>query len=139
MILDGTNLILGRLASYAAKKALEGESVIIVNCEKVLMTGKREMLLAQFKEREDKGHPYHGPFYAKMPDRFVRRAIRGMLPYKADRGVKAFKRIKCFMGVPESYITQKLETLEKHSYSKLKTLNFITVNDIAKYYGKGVA
>ncbi|MBI2148301.1 50S ribosomal protein L13 [Candidatus Woesearchaeota archaeon] len=139
MIIDGTNLILGRLASFAAKTALEGEFVIIVNSEKIVLTGIKKTLLKRFIEKQHMGHAYKGPFYPKMPDRIVKRTIRGMLPYKQERGMKAFKRIKCFMGLPESYKNQKLETIKGADYSKLKTLNFITVNDLAKSVGKGVA
>ena len=108
MIIDGTNLILGRLATFAAKKALEGESVIIVNSEKVILTGNKNLLIREFIEKQHMGHAYKGPFYPKMPDRIVKRTIRGMLPYKQERGRKAFKRIKCFIGLPESYKNQKL-------------------------------
>jgi len=140
MIIDGTNLILGRLATFAAKKALEGESVIVLNCEKVIVTGNRKSLMARFKEkRNDVGGPIKGPFYPKTPDRVVRRAIRGMLPFKQDRGRRAYKRVKCFKGIPETYSTQKIETIESAHYSKLKTLNFITVNDLSSIYGKDVA
>lgn len=138
MIIDGTNLILGRLATYVAKKTLEGETVTIVNCEKVIITGSKTVLIQKFKDRIIRGHPYHGPFYPKMPDRIVRRTIRGMLPYKQERGCKAFGRVKCFIGVPEQFKTTKLQTLEGVSISKLKTLNFITVNDLSKFVGKGV-
>ena len=137
MIIDGSNLILGRLATFVAKKALEGESITILNCEKIIVTGSREFLLKKFKERVDRGHPYHGPFYPKMPDRIARRAIRGMLPYKQERGKKAFKRVRCFIGIPEEYKTQKVETIPNVDSSKLRTLNFITINDLSKSVGKG--
>ncbi len=42
------------------------------------------------------------------------------------------------MSIPESYKNQKLETIQGADYSKLKTLNFITINDLAKFVGKGV-
>ena len=45
MIIDGTNLILGRLASVAAKKALLGDDIIIVNCDKVLVTGTKKNIV----------------------------------------------------------------------------------------------
>ncbi len=139
MIIDGSNLVLGRLAAYAAKTSLEGEPVVIVNCEKVVITGRKKFLVNRFLEKQHKGHPFHGPFYPKIPDRIVKRTIRGMLPYKLERGKKAFKRIKCFMGVPEQYKTKKFETVKGADASKLKTLNFITVNDISKSVDKGVA
>ena len=139
MIIDATNLIMGRLATFAAKLALEGDSVVIVNAEKAIITGNRATSFSQFRTKQEQGHPFHGPFYPKMPDRIVKRVIRGMLPYKQERGKKAYKRIKCFMGLPETYKNQKLETIPRADYSKLKTLNFITVNDLSKFMGKGVA
>lgn len=139
MIIDGTNLILGRLAAYAAKRALEGESVIIVNSEKVVITGNKRLLIEEFIQKQHMGHAYNGPFYPRMPDRIMKRTIRGMLPYKQERGMKAFKRIKCFMGIPEAYSKQKIETIARADYSKLKTSKFITINDLSKSVGKGVA
>jgi large subunit ribosomal protein L13 len=138
MIIDGKNLILGRLATFATKKALEGESVIIVNCEKIIITGNKKDIVNRFKEKDNLGGPIKGPFMLKTPDRIVKRVIRGMLPYKQEKGAKAFKRIKCFIGVPEQYIKHKLDTVPSADFAKLKTLNFITVNDISKVYNKGV-
>ena len=139
MIIDGKNLILGRLATFAAKQALEGEPVIIINCENIILTGTKKSIMEKFKHKQGLGGPYKGPFFPKTPDRIVKRSIRGMLPYKQERGLKAFKRIKCFIGTPDSYKSQKLVELPKASYQKLKTLNFITINDISKEYNKGVA
>ena len=45
MIIDGTNLILGRIATFAAKKALEGEQVVIVNCESIVVTGGKKQTI----------------------------------------------------------------------------------------------
>ena len=43
-IIDGTNAVLGRLASYVAKKVLKGEEVIILNCEHILITGNKKSI-----------------------------------------------------------------------------------------------
>ena len=136
MVIDGNKLILGRVAAAAAKKSLEGEQVIIVNCEKMIITGNPKRILQKFKERQDKGGPYTGPFFPKMPDRVVRRTIRGMLPYKKWRGKTAYKRVKCFIGIPKEYKTQKFETVNNADASKLTTLKFITVGDLSRFYNK---
>jgi len=136
MLIDGTNLILGRIATVAAKRALEGETISIVNCEKIIITGSPRRLYEKFKEMQDKGGPYKGPFFPKMPDRIVKRVIRGMLPYKKERGAKAFKRIKCYIGVPDQFKTQKYEIVESADAAKLQTLKFIKVGDLSKFYGK---
>ncbi len=138
MIIDGTDLILGRVASVAAKKALLGENVTIVNCEKIVISGPRTFLYGQIRRRSAMGGPYKGPFFQSMPDRFVRRAIRGMLPYKQERGKKAFARIMCYLGVPEKYKNEKRETIPDAAASKLRTLNFLHVQDIARFMGKKI-
>jgi large subunit ribosomal protein L13 len=41
-IINAEDTILGRLASYIAKEALKGESFIILNCEKAIISGRKE-------------------------------------------------------------------------------------------------
>ena len=89
MIINAIDLILGRVATVAAKKALMGENVEIVNCEKAIMTGNKKDILERYKTKRAMGQVYHGPYILRRPDMFVKRAIRGMLPYKQDKGKKA--------------------------------------------------
>ncbi|HZX12578.1 MAG TPA: 50S ribosomal protein L13 [Candidatus Nanoarchaeia archaeon] len=138
MIIDGTGHILGRVASVAAKRALLGEKVDIVNCEKMLITGRKKFLEQHFRERKDRGHPYDGPFYPKMPDRIVRRTIRGMLPYKQERGRSAYKRVMCYVGVPHSLKDQAMVMVDGASGSKLKTSNFLELRRVSAFLGKKV-
>ena len=51
MLIDGTNLILGRVATYATKKALEGEEIVIVNCEKLIITGRKKFVIEEYQRR----------------------------------------------------------------------------------------
>ena len=92
-VYNAENIILGRLASYVAKEILLGEEVAIVNAEKAVITGSRTFILALYHHRWQRGHHRWGPFYFRKPDRFVRRAIRGMLPFHKDRGRKAFAKV----------------------------------------------
>lgn len=135
MIIDASGLIVGRLAAFAAKKALLGEEIDIVNCEKAIMTGNRKQILAKYKQRKDRGIHTKGPFTYRMPDRFLRRAIRGMLPYKREKGKKAFKRIMCYIGVPEKFKDKKLETLPAINISKVPNLRYIRVKEICVSIG----
>ena len=93
MIIDGTDLILGRLGSFVAKKALLGEKIDIVNCENIIIIGKKEHILEKYKKKLARGIPSKGPILYKKPDRFVKRALKGMLPFKKERGKKAFDSI----------------------------------------------
>ena len=130
MIIDGNNLILGRLASVAAKKALLGDNIIIVNCDKVIVTGTKKNIVEIYKEKTDRGNPFKGPFFPKMPDRIVRRTIRSMLPYKKPRGREAYKRIMCYLGVPKKYEKENLETIKQASAQELKRYRYINLTTV---------
>lgn len=135
MIIDGTNMILGRLATFAARKALEGEKVVIVNAEKVIISGKKSNIMAQYEEKVDRGNRLKGPYFPRQPDRLVRRTIRGMLPYKQERGRLAFKRIMCYMGVPNQFKDQAVEKVDQAEFSRLKTVNFMRIERISELVG----
>lgn len=135
MIIDATNLILGRVASYAAKKALLGENIEIVNCENLVITGNKKRTLADYKEKLHRGSKAKGPFTYKRPDIFVKRAIKGMLPYNKEIGKKALKRIKCYIGVPTHLKDKKPEDLREMDLSKLTVMKYTTVKDICKMIG----
>jgi large subunit ribosomal protein L13 len=127
MIIDGKNTVLGRLASYAAKEALKGEKIIILNCEKVLITGNRKNIEKEFQEKRGRvGSGQKGPKYARTSEKIVKRTIRGMLPdHREGRGREAFKRIICYSGIPEEYKDSKkisLETGDKIKYIEIKEI-----------------
>ncbi len=109
IIIDGENAVLGRLAGYAAKQALDGKKIEIVNSEKVIITGKKEDILEEYrKKREIGGSGLKGPFFPSTPEKILKRTIRGMLPYKKGRGREAFKRIKCYIGIPKEFEGKKM-------------------------------
>ncbi len=130
MIIDGKNSVLGRVATYAAKQAILGETIDIVNCEEIILSGKKEDLLARYKQRRERGEPFHGPFYPRVPESFVKRAIRGMLPYKQSKGREAFKRIKCHVGVPQVFEGKEMIKVKGSEVEKLGTLKYMSVKEI---------
>ena len=138
MIIDAKDLILGRLASFAAKHALLGETVDIVNAEEAVITGNKKWTVAHYVQTRDRGIPLQGPYFKRMPDRFVKRAIRGMLPYKQDKGKNAYKRIMCYIGVPISLQGKKAETVEFANISKVPNTRFIKVKDLCKLLGASI-
>jgi len=130
--IDVTDLILGRFSTVVAKRALMGEKIDLVNCEKAIITGDKVTVYKKYKEQDKRGTPLKGPYLPKMPDRFVRRAIRGMLPYKQEKGKLAFERIMCYLSVPEELKAEKLETIEIANITKSKTFKYITVEELCK-------
>ena len=134
MIIDASYLILGRLASKVAKLAMKGEKIDIVNCEKIVITGRKEAILSHYKWKSDLGsRPTKGPFFPKVPDRFVRRVIRGMLPYKQEKGEKAFKRVMCYIGVPDSLKDKKFETFSDIDIRNNPTQTYVSVEEVCNY------
>ena len=135
-VIDISNLIVGRAASNIAKRALLGEKIDIVNCEQAVLTGKKEMVLTKYKERKERGNPLKGPFISMMPDRFIRRIIRNMLPFKQEKGKIAFKNIMCYIGVPDNLKDQKIETIQKVHISNSKSVKYISVEEICRLLRK---
>ena len=128
-IIDGQNTILGRLASYAAKEALRGEEVVVVNCEKVVITGSKKNIEKEFHEKRSKfGSSQKGPKPSKVSERIVKRTIRGMLPnHRVGRGREAWKRIKCYTGIPKEFEEKNMEKVKSDKKSK-----YIRIEEVSK-------
>ena len=114
-IIDGTNMVMGRLASYVAKEALKGEEIVVVNCSEVIITGNKKMIEREFQEERGKfGSSQKGPKHHRTSEKIVKRSIRGMLPnHRMGRGREAFKRIKCYNKVPVEFKEKELIKLKQ--------------------------
>jgi large subunit ribosomal protein L13 len=134
-VINAENLIMGRLASKAAKLALEGETVHIVNSEKAIITGKRVSILKNFYEKISKGDPLHGPAYPRRPERILRRVIRNMVDYKKTRGIEALLRIKTHIGVPEEFKSSKMETFPETNVNKLRKTKYVSLGEVSRWLG----
>jgi large subunit ribosomal protein L13 len=127
MIIDGKDAVLGRLASTTAKKLLKGEEIVIINAEKVIVTGRPNDIKQEYLKKRQIGSPQHGPFFPREPQKIVRRTIRGMLPYKTPKGRVAFKKLRVYVG------ENGMEG-EPVAQKTIKS-NFMTVRDVAKILG----
>ena len=137
-IIDGKDLLLGRVCSYVAKAALMGEDIKIINCEKLVVSGQKKKVLANEKVRRSrKSYPLKSAKFSKLADKYVKRTVRGMLPYKKERGLLAFKKIMCYVGVPSEFADQKAESVAGAEISKLPTLNYIRVEEICNWLRGG--
>ncbi|HDD70583.1 MAG TPA: 50S ribosomal protein L13 [Candidatus Woesearchaeota archaeon] len=134
--IDGTNCILGRLCSYAAKQALIGNTINIFNCEKIIVSGDPKKIKERYRHTlTEKGQPHKGPYIPRMPDRFVRKVIKGMLPHTSARGRAALKRVMCYIEVPEEFKEKKIEQIKTLSADKLPTLKRCTIKEICRHLG----
>ena len=127
-IINGENAVLGRLASYVAKEAMKGEDMVVVNCEQIIITGNKKSIKDQFEERRTKvGSGQKGPKYSRVDEQIVKRAIRGMLSnHRKGRGKEAYRRIRCYAGIPKEYKDSKkinIDTGNKNKFIKVKDVS----------------
>jgi len=124
LVIDATDVVLGRLASHAAAllrgkhKASfanhldSGDFVIIVNADKVALTGnKREQKMAY----RHSGYPgglkavNYTELLEKNPVRAVEKAVRGMLP-KNSLGRAQLSKLKVYTGAEHPHAAQQPKT-----------------------------
>jgi len=137
LIIDGENHILGRLASVVAKLLLKKYRVYIVNAEKIVLSGPRRRVVEGYKlflEVKTHKNPYKGPKRPRNPVNIVKRAIRGMLPKEIDRGFKAYKRLRVFIGVPADLRDKPRIKIPFADVSKLKG-PYVYISEVAKELG----
>ncbi len=124
LIIDATDVVLGRLASHAAALLRgkhkptfanhmdTGDFVIIVNADKVALTGQK---LANKKAYRHSGYPgglksvTYGDLMEKNPERAVEKAIRGMLP-KNSIGRQQLGKLKVYRGAEHPHAAQQPKT-----------------------------
>ena len=134
-IIDADGLLLGRMASIVAKRALGGEEIALINTEKAVISGARASVLQHYRVKRTRGSREGGPFFPRRPDHIVKRTIRGMLPYKRQRGIDAFKAIKTYVGVPTDLKGQPIERLDEAHIDRLNTSRYVTVGALSTFLG----
>jgi large subunit ribosomal protein L13 len=135
VLINAQGLIVGRLSSIVAKKLLEGEEVTIINAEKAILSGSKASTFAEYKQTVDRGTKEKGPYFPKRPDAIVTRTIRGMLPYKAQRGKDAMARLRVYIGTPAEVGGKDAVTLEKASVDRLSSFKYMQLGELSKQLG----
>ena len=110
-VVDVSGLVVGRAASLIAQRLLAGESIVVVNAEKSVITGSRRAVLEHYRAARARGSKRTGPHFPRYPDRIFRRTVRGMLPHLKSRGKAAYARLEVHIGVPAQYAGTASETL----------------------------
>jgi large subunit ribosomal protein L13 len=139
IVIDATDLLLGRMATYAARRLLEGEEVSIIHAEEVAISGSKASILSKYRHRRERrsivNPARHGPFYPRKPEAIVRRSIRGMLPYKKAKGREAFRRLRVYSGVPKELEGKAGETIEEAKFTKLRVPRYLKLKDLSTLLG----
>ncbi|MBX3092419.1 MAG: 50S ribosomal protein L13 [Cryobacterium sp.] len=124
LVIDATDVVLGRLASHVAvllrgkhkptfaPHVDTGDFVIVINAEKVALTGAK---LEQKKAYTHSGYPgglsatTYAQMLAKHPTRAVEKAVRGMLP-KNSIGRAQLNKLKVYAGAEHPHAAQQPKT-----------------------------
>lgn len=135
--IDGTGQVLGRLASYVAKRLLEGNHVVVVNVENVVLKGSWSTVEKEWQARfELKSviNPFrYSPKRYVRPDMYFRRVVRGMLPWRKAKGRQALRRLRVYIGVPRELGDAKFIQLEK--VEGVLGKQYVTLSRIASRFG----
>ena len=124
-VVDATDMTLGRLASEVAKvlrgknKAIftphidTGDYVIVINAEKVQVTGKKLDQKVYYRHSEYVGGMKETTLremLAKKPEKVVELAVKGMLP-KGPLGNQMYTKLYVYAGPEHKHAAQKPEVL----------------------------
>jgi len=125
-VVNAENAVLGRLASTVAARLRgknnplfsphvdTGDSVIVINAEKVILTGRK---LDQKNYYRHSGYPSGlktisaRKLLEKRPEDLVRNAVKGMLP-RNKLGRRLFNKLKVYKGNAHPHDAQKPEVLD---------------------------
>ena len=126
VVIDATDVVLGRLASHSAAllrgkhKAIfanhvdTGDFVIIVNADKVALSGDKKVTKMAYRHSGYPGGLSATPFgelLEKDPRRAIEKAVWGMLP-KNRLGRQMLKKLKVYAGPNHPHQAQKAQPFE---------------------------
>jgi large subunit ribosomal protein L13 len=137
VVVDARDCIFGRVASNVAQRALDGETIAVVNAEQAVITGNEDQIMEKFEKRREIGSD-RGPYYPKRPDGIFKRSIRGMLPHKKPRGREALSNVRVYVGNPYEDHDLEAEILEGTSLDRLSNIKFVSLGDVSESIGANV-
>ena len=125
-VADAENKILGRLASEVAQVLKGkhkptytphmdmGDFVVVVNAEKVRVSGKKEMQKTYFSHSGYPGGTKELDLYTlrrKHPERVIQNAVKGMLPHNS-LGRDMMRNLKIYSGPDHPHSAQEPKVME---------------------------
>ena len=125
-VVDAEGLALGRVASQVANilrgknkpiytpNVDTGDYVIVINCDKVILTGKKLDQKIYYKHSGFVGglkETKYRKLLAEKPEEALRHAVVGMLP-KGPLGRQMAKKMKIYAGAEHEHAAQQPEKLD---------------------------
>ena len=137
IVVDGTNLIAGRVCSNVAKLLRKGNRVSIVNCEKIMISGKKASIIGEYEDFLKISsiiHPQHGPFHPRRPDTIIKRMIRGMQTKEKPSKKTDLARLRTYIGVPKEVKGLKKIQIENSKITRVSS-KYTTMAELSRYIG----
>ncbi|AIB09791.1 60S ribosomal protein L13A (nucleomorph) [Lotharella oceanica] len=140
IVINGENLIYGRIASKIVKLLKDGYFIRIINCQNLVISGRKQHTINRFVSKFNKKtrtNPNKGPFKFNSPVDIFLKSIKGMISQKKKTFMSIYKRLQCFNGQPSKYKLQKNFIFYKFNKSiRLKNISkWIYLKDVAKKLG----
>jgi len=125
ILIDAKDKVFGRVITEIATKLRGkhkpyytphvdcGDYVVVINADKVILTGKRELQKTYFHHTQYPGGVKTETFaevMQKHPERVIENAVKGMLP-KNRLGRKLIKKLKVYAGENHPHAAQQPKTL----------------------------
>jgi len=126
VLVDATDKTLGRLATKIAMvlrgkhkpeftpNADTGDYVVVINAEKVRVTGNKLEAKRYWRHTEFPGgikSTALGDLLQQHPERVIEKAVKGMLP-KGPLGYAQFRKLKVYAGAQHPHAAQQPKTLQ---------------------------
>ena len=126
VVVDATDKTLGRLATQIAMvlrgkhkpeftpNADTGDYVVVINAEKVRVTGNKLQGKVYWRHTEHPGgikSQTLNQLLEKHPERVIEKAVKGMLP-KGPLGYAQFRKLKVYAGAQHPHAAQQPKTLQ---------------------------
>lgn len=137
LIIDATDHIAGRLCSNVAKLLLNGKRIVILNSEKSVFSGNKYSILKEYRDYlqiKSVINPKHTPIHPRAPNTIITKMIRGMVPIRRPKGMRAMDRLRVYIGVPNEY--SKTDAIQIQDAKIRKPILYYTsISEIAKLIG----
>ncbi|MEE9272742.1 MAG: 50S ribosomal protein L13 [Robiginitomaculum sp.] len=128
ILLDAKNVINGRLASFIAMRLRGkhrpnytphidcGDHVVVINCEKIAMTGKKRKNKVYYKHTGYVGSlkevTADKVLDGRFPERVLKKAVQRMLPKESPLARKQFANLHIYAGTEHKHDAQKPEIID---------------------------
>ena len=134
VVIDATDVVIGRLASYVAKRLRgkhrvdftphidTGDHVVIINADKAKFTGKKMTDKIYYRHT---GYPGgiksttpEKILNGKFPERAIQMAVKRMMPKESTLARTQFGKLRVYAGAEHPHTAQQPETVDFRSMNR---------------------